>query len=65
MKCVCKNCKHRLEHSDGKVCGKHLVFVQEEDYCMDFENGEFFDPTNLVLFTFAVVVIVLILSKIL
>lgn len=65
MKCICKNCKHCLEHADGKVCGKHLIFVQEDDYCEGFENDELFDPTKLVLFAVAVVAIVIFLSKIL
>jgi hypothetical protein len=65
MKCICKNCKHCLEHPDGKICGKHLIFVHNDDTCEIFENDELFDPTKLVLFTVAVVAIVIFLSKIL
>lgn len=62
MKCICKNCKHCLEHY-GNFCDKHLVFVQDNDYCFDFENDELFDPTKLVLFAIVVVAIVIFLSK--
>ena len=65
MKCICKNCKHYLEHPDGKFCGKHLIFVHNDDTCEGFENDEMFNPTKLVLFTVAVVAIVIFLSKIL
>lgn len=65
MKCICKNCKHCLEHADGKVCDKHLIFVQEDDYCDNFETEEMSDPTKLVLFTVAVVAIIIFLTKIL
>ena len=65
MKCICKNCKHCLEHPDGKVCDKHLIFVQEDDTCEGFETEEISDPTKLVLFAVAVVAIVIFLSKIL
>ena len=63
MKCICKNCKHCLERPYGKFCAKNLVFVQDNDYCFDFENDKFFDPTKLVLFTIVVVAIVIFLSK--
>ena len=62
-RCICKNCKHCIEHPDGKVCDKHLVFVQDNDYCFDFENDKLFDPTKLVLFAIVVVAIVIFLSK--
>ena len=64
-RCICKNCKHCIEHPDGKVCDKHLVFVQDNDYCFDFENEELFNPTKLVLFAIVLVAIVIFLSKIL
>ena len=63
MRCTCKNCKHCLEHADGKFCEKHLVFVEDDDYCVDFENDKLFDPTKLVLFAIVVVAIVIFLSK--
>lgn len=63
MKCICKNCKHCLEHPDGKFCDKNLVFVQKHDSCDNFENDELFDPTKLVFFAIIVVAIVIFLSK--
>ena len=64
-RCICKNCKHCKVHTDGKVCGKHLVFVHEDDTCEGFETNEMFNPTNLTLFTIACIAIVYLLLKIL
>lgn len=65
MKCICNNCKHCLEHSDGKVCGKHLIFVHNDDTCEGFENDDLFDPTKLVAFTIIAIGIVILCTKIL
>lgn len=65
MKCICKNCKHCLEHPYGKFCDKNLVFAPESGHCGNFENEELFDPTKLVLFAIVVVATVIFLSKIL
>lgn len=65
MKCICKNCKHCLEHPYGKFCDKNLIFVQKHDSCDDFETKEMSDPTKLVLFAIVVVAIVIFLLKIL
>ena len=63
MKCICKNCKHCLEHPDGKICDKNLIFVQEDDYCEGFENDELFDPSKLVAFTIIAIGIVILCAK--
>lgn len=65
MKHICKNCKHCLEHPYGKFCNKNLIFIQKHDSCDDFETKEMSDTTKLVLFTVAVVAIVIFLTKIL
>ena len=64
-RCICENCKHCVEHPEGKICDKHLIFVQQNDYCDNFETEEMSDPTKLVLFAVIVVGIVYFLSKIL
>ena len=65
MKCICKNCKHCLEHPYGKFCNKNLIFVQKHDSCDDFETKEMSDTTKLVLFIIIVLGVVIFLSKIL
>ena len=49
MKCICKNCKHCLNHADGTICGRKLVFVRERDYCLDFDTKNIFNPVPLIL----------------
>lgn len=65
MKCICKNCKHCLEHPDGKVCGKHLVFVHKDDTCEGFETDELLNPKKIAAFAIIIAGIVIILLKIL
>ena len=65
MKCICKNCKYRIEHPEGIVCERNLAFTNPEATCLDWDNDELFKPKKLVLFTVAVVAIVIFLSKIL
>lgn len=66
MRTICKNCKHFTPHHDGaSLCNKKICFVDKRDSCREFNTDEMFDPTKLVLFTVAVVAIVIFLSKIL
>lgn len=65
-RCICKNCKcSSVDPKQGRLCTKKMIFVHNDDYCPYFENDELFNPTKLVLFTVAVVAIVIFLSKIL
>jgi hypothetical protein len=63
MRCICKNCKHCLEHHEGLVCSKHMIFVHEDDTCEGFENDELFNPTKLVVLAIVVIGIVLLCAK--
>lgn len=63
MRCICKNCKHCREHSEGRVCSKHMIFVHEDDTCEGFENDELFNPTKLVVLAIVVIGIMLLCAK--
>lgn len=59
----CKNCKHRLDHPEGIMCDKRLLFVDNDATCLDWENDELFNPTKLVVLAIVVIGIVLICTK--
>lgn len=65
MRTICDNCKHCLLHPEGQLCSKTLDFVAKDDSCRHFDNDKVFDPTNLVLFTIASILIVILFSRIL
>lgn len=58
----CGNCKHLLDHEDGAICGKTLLFTEDEDICLDWETEEVFNPTKLVALAIVVIGIVLLLA---
>jgi hypothetical protein len=59
----CENCKHRLDHPEGIICNKRLLFVDNDATCLDWENDELFNPTKLVALAIVAIGIVLILGK--
>lgn len=59
----CGNCKHLLDHEDGAICGKTLLFTEDKDICLDWETEEVFNPTKLVALAIVVIGIVLLLAK--
>jgi hypothetical protein len=61
----CKNCKYRLDHPDGLLCGKSLKFSDPDDTCIEWENEDFLNPKKMVALAIVVVGIIAILSKIL
>ena len=63
MKCTCENCKHRLDHPEGIICGNKLSFVDKNGTCADWDNEDFFDTTYLVAFTIIAIGIVLICAN--
>ena len=63
MKCTCETCKHCLAHPDGRLCSEKLIFVEEDDACLDWETDELFNPTKIVAFAIIVVGIIVLLSK--
>jgi hypothetical protein len=63
MKCICANCKYRIEQPEGIVCERNLAFTNPEATCLDWDNNELFKPTKLVALAIVVIGIVLILSN--
>ena len=63
MRCICKNCIHCLEHPDGKVCAKNLVFVDENNTCDSFDNDIVTKPIGLVVLAIVVIGIVILCAK--
>lgn len=61
----CKNCKYRLDHPDGLVCGKSLKFYDSEDTCIEWENEDFFNPKIMIALAIVTIGIVILLAKIL
>lgn len=59
----CGNCKHLLDHEDGAICGKTLLFTEDEDICHDWETEEVFNPTKLVALAIVAIGIVLLLAN--
>ena len=63
MICKCENCKHRVPHEEGLLCGNKLCFVEPTDNCTEWDNEELFDPTKLVALAIIVVGVVIVLAK--
>jgi hypothetical protein len=63
MKCICKNCKHRIEHSEGIICERNLAFTNPEATCLEWDNDELFKPHKLVAFAIVAIGIVLLCAK--
>ena len=70
-KCNCKTCQYSCKHQidehypEATFCTKKHAFVEDDDVCIDWENDEMVDISRWVIFTIAVVAIVIFLAKIL
>ena len=64
MKCTCETCKHCGIHPDGNLCTKRLMFVNDNDYCDDWDTDKFFSSARLVAFTIIVIGVAILLSRV-
>jgi hypothetical protein len=63
MRGICKNCEHSSNNEEGRICTKGLLFVNDNDFCDEFENNAIFDPSGIIAFTVVAIGIVILLAK--
>lgn len=63
MKCNCNNCNSCLQHPDGLLCSKKMVFVEKEDTCLEWESDENFEAGKLVALAIIAIGVVIMLAN--